>query len=263
MSYTKLSHSILTSTLWMEDAHTRLVWVTMLAMKDRHGEVMGSIPGLANVARVPVEACRAAIAKFLAPDPDSRTTDHEGRRIEAIQGGWLVLNHAAYRDMDSDEDRRRKDAVRQQRVRDRRKESSRRDGVTNSTSSAIQISDADAKSDADANAREKARTDELDICNATVTPSNAATDSDHWQMHERNQPWAKSLKAASCKIGRDNWTAWKALVDSHSLPVVLSAAKGVPATERWPDRTEQTLQNSRGQENPGDVIASRVKRITL
>jgi len=36
MSYTKLSHTILTSTLWMEDADTRLVWVAMLAMTDRH-----------------------------------------------------------------------------------------------------------------------------------------------------------------------------------------------------------------------------------
>lgn len=152
MSYTKLSHSILTSTLWMEDDTTRIVWVTMLAMTDRHGEVMGSIPGLANVARVPVEACRAAIAKFLAPDPDSRTTDHEGRRIVAIPGGWAVLNHANYRDMDSDQDRKRKDALRQQRLRDRRKnEASRRDGVTNHTRSAIQISDANTDSNTDSN----------------------------------------------------------------------------------------------------------------
>jgi hypothetical protein len=150
MSYTKLSNSILTSTLWMEDEHTRLVWVTMLAMKDRHGEVMGSIPGLANVARVPVESCRAAIAKFLAPDPDSRTKDHEGRRIEAITGGWAILNHGLYRDLDSDQDRRRKDAERQQRARNKRKaETSQRDGVTNHTSSAMQISDADADAKTD------------------------------------------------------------------------------------------------------------------
>ena len=162
MSYTKLSPSILTSTLWMEDDATRIVWVTMLAMKDRHGEVMGSIPGLANIARVPVSACRAAIQKFLSPDPDSRTADYDGRRIEVIRGGWAVLNHAAYRDLDSDHDRKQKDALRQQRCRakkpmpapsdvtmsQRDNAMSQRDSVTSHARSSIQIqiSDTDSKS---------------------------------------------------------------------------------------------------------------------
>jgi hypothetical protein len=161
MSYTKLSSSILTSTLWMEDDATRIVWVTMLAMKDRHGEVMGSVPGLANIARVPVAACRAAIQKFLSPDPDSRTSDYDGRRIEVIRGGWAVLNHAAYRDLDSDHDRKQRDAIRQQRCRakkplpapndvtvSRRDDAmSQRDSVTSHARSAIQmqISDTDSK----------------------------------------------------------------------------------------------------------------------
>ena len=263
MSYTKLSHSILTSTLWMEDDATRLVWVTMLAMKDRHGEVMGSIPGLANVARVPVEACRAAISKFLSPDPDSRTSEHEGRRIQLIQGGWLVLNHDAYRDMDSDNDRKYKDALRQQRKRDKQKsEASRRDGVTNHARSAIQMqmSDVDSNSD-EKNTRRHARADEGDLCAPSTLTTAPASDSDHWQMHERNQEWAKALKAASCKIGRDNWTAWKALVEAHGLNATLSTSKGVLATERWPDRVESTLAASRGQENPGDVV--KVVRMTL
>lgn len=240
----------------MEDDATRLVWVTMLAMKDRHGEVMGSIPGLANVARVSVEACRAAIGKFLSPDPDSRTSANEGRRIEPIPGGWLVLNHDAYRDMDSDEDRKRKDAIRQQRKRDKQKsEASRRDGVTNHTRSAIQIqmSDTDSNSD-EKNTRIQARADDGDLCAPSRLPAVPASDADHWHMHERNQEWAKALKAASCKIGRDNWTAWKSLVDEYGLSVTISAAKGVLATERWPDRVESTLTASRGQQNPGDVV---------
>lgn len=35
--------------------------------------------------------------KFLSPDKWSRTTDNEGRRIEPIDGGWRLLNHAKYR----------------------------------------------------------------------------------------------------------------------------------------------------------------------
>lgn len=69
----------------------------MLAMADRQGRVWASIPGLANRARISVDDCRAAIKFFMAPDVDSRTKDHEGRRIEEIDGGWKLLNHAKYR----------------------------------------------------------------------------------------------------------------------------------------------------------------------
>lgn len=69
----------------------------MLAMADRHGRVWASIPGLANRARVPVEDCRTALDSFLGPDRDSRTKTNEGRRIEAIDGGWRLLNHEKYR----------------------------------------------------------------------------------------------------------------------------------------------------------------------
>jgi len=75
----------------------------MLAMADRAGRVWSSVPGLANRARIPLEDARIAIATFLAPDPDSRTSDHEGRRIEAIDGGWRLLNHEKYREIRDEE----------------------------------------------------------------------------------------------------------------------------------------------------------------
>ena len=43
-SYTKLFSSIITSTIWMEDDKTRILWITLLAMADQHGEVYSSIP---------------------------------------------------------------------------------------------------------------------------------------------------------------------------------------------------------------------------
>ncbi len=78
----------------------------MLAMADRNGRVWASIPGLAKEAAVSVEACRTAIAEFLAPDPDSRTKVAEGRRIEEIDGGWRLINHAKYRAIRDEEERR-------------------------------------------------------------------------------------------------------------------------------------------------------------
>lgn len=106
VTFTKLFSSITESTVWCEPAGTRLTWITMLAMADRNGRVFGSVPGLANRARVTVDEARAAIASFLSPDPDSRTKDHEGRRIEEIDGGWRLLNHAKYRALRDDEARK-------------------------------------------------------------------------------------------------------------------------------------------------------------
>lgn len=93
----------------------------MLALADKNGEVQASIPGLARIAGVPVLDCEEAIGKFLAPDPYSRTPDDEGRRIEKIDGGWALINHAKYRDMASREESKDAHAKRQKRYRDREK----------------------------------------------------------------------------------------------------------------------------------------------
>ena len=116
-SYTKLFHSILDSSVWQEDDRTRLVWITLLAMADQHGEIQASIPGVAKRAGVPLESAEAAIGKLMAPDRYSRTPDHEGRRIAKIEGGWEILNHAKYRFEASIEDRREKAMERQRRRR--------------------------------------------------------------------------------------------------------------------------------------------------
>jgi hypothetical protein len=98
VTFTKLFSSITASTVWCEPDRTRIVWIAMLAMADRKGRVWASIPGLASIARVPVEDCRTAIESFLSPDRDSRTKDNEGKRIEEIDGGWLLLNYEKYRE---------------------------------------------------------------------------------------------------------------------------------------------------------------------
>ena len=89
----------------------------MLAMADQHGEVSASVPGLAAMANVSVEACEGALEALSSPDKYSRTPDNEGRRIAACDGGWRLLNHAKYRHLASAEDRRAKDADRKRRQR--------------------------------------------------------------------------------------------------------------------------------------------------
>ena len=118
--FTKLFASLVTSTIWREDDKTRIVWVTMLALSDRNGEVGASVPGLAAMANVGVEECRASLEKLLAPDLDSRTEAHEGRRIEKIEGGWVLLNHEKYRELGRGVDRTEYLRIKQRESRARR-----------------------------------------------------------------------------------------------------------------------------------------------
>lgn len=110
--YTKLAASILHSSIWSEDDRTRIVWITLLAMANQHGEILASIPGIARAAGVPIADAQKALQRFQEPDPYSRTPDKEGRRLEAIEGGWVLVNHAKYRAAFSREDQKAKTAER-------------------------------------------------------------------------------------------------------------------------------------------------------
>jgi len=114
MHFTKLFNSILDSTVWQESKETKLVWVTMLAMCDRNGEIHASIPGLSVRAGVSIPECEAALSCLMSPDKYSRTKDHDGRRIAVIDGGWVLLNHAKYRALLSAEERREYNRIKQQ-----------------------------------------------------------------------------------------------------------------------------------------------------
>jgi len=95
--YTPLFASIITSSIWDEDDKTRIVWITMLALADSTGLVEASIPSLAHIARVDRNSCEKALEKLSAPDTNSRSKEFQGRRIEKVDGGWLILNLVKYR----------------------------------------------------------------------------------------------------------------------------------------------------------------------
>jgi len=150
VTFTKLFASITESTVWSESHTTRIVWITMLAMADKHGRVWASIPGLAHRARVPVKDVRIAIAKFLSPDPDSRTPDNDGKRIEPIDGGWRLLNYMKYRGVRDEEEQAERKAQNQAAYRARKSDRSLPD-VTGCDLNA----DAEAEAEAEAVKKEQ------------------------------------------------------------------------------------------------------------
>ena len=120
--YTKLFESIVTSTIWQEDLSTKVVWITMLALKNQQHMVEASVPGLAHVAGVTLEQCQAALDKLQSPDPYSRSAESEGRRIEARPGGWLIINGQKYQAMLNAEERREYKRGKQAEYRQRQKQ---------------------------------------------------------------------------------------------------------------------------------------------
>jgi hypothetical protein len=96
--FTKLVPEIVESSLWNESSDVRIVWIYMLAKKDQNGYVRGDAATIARLANVPLESAQLALTRFQEPDPNSHTPDNEGRRIAPAPGGWMVLNHFAYRD---------------------------------------------------------------------------------------------------------------------------------------------------------------------
>jgi len=106
MGFTKLFSEIVMSTVWREPNHVRIVWITMLALRDRWSMVEASLPGLADAARVSMPECEEALRVLSSPDPYSRTTADEGRRIKRVEGGWFIINGEKYRNKMSLDERR-------------------------------------------------------------------------------------------------------------------------------------------------------------
>lgn len=102
--YNKLFTKILDSSIWLESNDTRIVWITLIAAMDERGFCAFSAPqNLASRAfpvRAPDEALHVtheAIVTLEGPDTNSADPENDGRRIERVPGGWMVLNSEKYR----------------------------------------------------------------------------------------------------------------------------------------------------------------------
>jgi len=126
MSFVKLHGSILDSSIWGEPNHVRIVWITMLAMANAAGIVEASQGGLARRACVTPEECATALDVLKAPDSDSRDST-TGERVETVPGGWLILNHSAYRDRQTQQQELA--AARARRHRERKRRARERDAT--------------------------------------------------------------------------------------------------------------------------------------
>ena len=125
MAYVKLDCGIVKSTLWV-DREAREVFITALLMAEpttiekptpqlevrtlnqtgwmippgAYGLVDAAGVGILGFARIDKEVGMAALERLGSPELDSRSQAYDGRRLVRIDGGYIVLNFASYRDKD-------------------------------------------------------------------------------------------------------------------------------------------------------------------
>jgi len=80
-----------------EEPRTFKVWIALLASCEADGIAYVSPVYLEAVCKMSLPAIRRALGRLAAPDPDSRSTMNEGRRIRKVEGGYEVINYQHYR----------------------------------------------------------------------------------------------------------------------------------------------------------------------
>jgi len=91
-----------------EKVTTRYVFMMMLAISDRHGDVIGTDVAIARTMNVTLLEFVNSVKPLLSPDPSSNSQAEEGRRLVPSENGrgYRIVNYTAYRDMKSDDEKR-------------------------------------------------------------------------------------------------------------------------------------------------------------
>lgn len=138
--YNKLFAKIVDSSIWLEPDQTRIVWFMFIALMNEDGFVgFASIANVAYRARISHRKAAEALKILESPDANSADPDNDGRRIEKVPGGWIILNAEKYRNL-----------VTREMVREQTRERV---------------------------ARHRAKSKSVTECNALVTPSNTGNGS--------------------------------------------------------------------------------------
>lgn len=117
--YSPIWSTIVDSSLWLEEDFVVKVFLTMIAKKDLDDVVRGSAHAISRWANKTEEETLKAI-KILS-NPDKRRIEpqkYDGRRIQKVEDGWLVLNGAYYRKLTQKANRREYQRVWQQTYRE-------------------------------------------------------------------------------------------------------------------------------------------------
>lgn len=120
--YAKIFTQIFDSTI-AADWQVRHVFEDFLKLADENGVVDMPLDSIVRRANMPEEIIKRAILVLESPDPQSRTPDHEGRRLLRLYDdkdwGWVIANHDKYRSITNREELKRQGRIRTAKFRSR------------------------------------------------------------------------------------------------------------------------------------------------
>jgi hypothetical protein len=97
LEFFKLYTTFFTGSISEEELHVRIVFLAMCSMSDEEGGVNATVSAIARFANVSKEQALGALQVLQAPDPESTTEEHDGRRVLLLgPNRWLVVNKRQY-----------------------------------------------------------------------------------------------------------------------------------------------------------------------
>lgn len=99
-TFTPLFSKIVNSSIWTEPYYVRVLWLTMLAVQDSDHVVRYSAFSLAQAGKMTEGEVLEGLKILSEPDTKRiEPQEHEGRRIEKVEDGWLILSGEKYQKM--------------------------------------------------------------------------------------------------------------------------------------------------------------------
>ena len=113
---------IVDSSIWDENDTVLKVFLTMLALKNSNHVYIGTAYSLHRQSRKTEEQVLHALQVLSSPDTKRKEKQpFDGRRIKAVENGWLILNGEKYRSLISQEMKEARNRRSQAAWRDRQK----------------------------------------------------------------------------------------------------------------------------------------------
>lgn len=106
--FAKLFSRITESSLMEEIIEVRYTFMTLLAISDPQGYVIGTDVAIARRLNMPLELFAECVGELMQPDLNSNSKEEEGRRVipSDHERGYKLVNYRTYRDMQDEGSRR-------------------------------------------------------------------------------------------------------------------------------------------------------------